>query len=275
MEGGVFVQATAKQVVERLIDASVGRDYAAVLTLLDEKWFCQTEAGRIYIGHRGLSDWIRDSAREGYTDVDMIVESIRELDAGYVLVSAMIRRTLVRGETEVVPGTWLYRVADGKVTTVVYFRTEDDAIRSIRGPARATPTQLLEQNFDAYNRRDFVALVSLTSPDIRYTSSVAGDDGEIEQGIDALARLLAALDDERTSVLIDSPRMTELGEGFVIAEAGLRIDRATGEVEELEATWLARVQDNKIAEFILYPDFDTARAAAVQRIAADRRPDRN
>jgi ketosteroid isomerase-like protein len=264
------MQGSAKETVERLIDASVGRDFGTVLTLLDENWFCQTDKGRIYVGHRGLSDWIRDSARDGYTQIDMIVESIREQDFGHVLVNAMMRRESSRGEVEALPGTWLYHVADDKVTAVVYFRTEAEARQAMSGPARgASPSALVERNLAAYNRRDFADVVALMRPDIRFSSGEALDD--VLQGIDALARHLAGFDDQHRDVVIESHELTELEDGFVLVDSVVRVSDRDGDVlDRRNVAYLARVDGGQIAEWIAHPDIETARAAAEGRISAAR-----
>lgn len=258
------MQASAKDIVERLIRAGGDQEYGAFLELVDPNFFSQTSDGRIYIGHRGMTDWIRDFARD-YSAREFIVGSVRELDDGFVVVRAMESRTTLRGEDEVVPGAWLFHVAGATVTSCVYFRTEADALQAISGPARgASPSAVIERNIAAHNRRDIADVVSLMRPDIRFSSSGSGDD--VQEGIEALARHLAGFDDARRDVLIESHRLTELGDGFVLVEAVVRIDDEGGAMlDRRPVVYLARVTGGQIAEWIVHPDAESARAAAKAR----------
>ncbi len=254
---------SARETVERLISAEVEQDFATVLELLAEHSFSQRDSGRIYIGHRGVSDWIRDFARH-YTSSDFVVHSIRELDdSHYVLVTGLQHRTTVRGEAEAVPGAWLYHVADGRVTAVVYFRTEADALRSLSGPGRGErPYEVVQFILDAYNRRDLASILALIHPDIRFTQHLTGEMHSLE-GIDALARHLASIDDHYPGVLFETYHLTEIGHDFVLVETLLRVD---ADAERFSAVFLARVERGKLSEFVLHEDVEAARFAATVRI---------
>ena len=257
---------SARETVEQLIRAGAEQDFATTIQLLSEHSFSRVDSGRIYIGHRGVSDWIRDFARD-YKELDFIPASIEELERGFVLVHGTERRTTVRGDLEAVPGVWLFHVADGLVTSCMYFRTEVEAIRAISGPGRdEAATHLIDRAVDAFNRRDFVEMVGLMRPDLRFSSVV--EPGFIDAGVGAFARHLATLDEKYDSVLIEFHQLNEIGAGFVVVDAVVRVDSAD-EVERRDAVWLARVQNTQIAEFILHESADAAHEEAFSRNGGD------
>jgi hypothetical protein len=263
----IVLQSNATEIVESVIEAGERQDYGALITLVHEHFFFKTSDRRIYIGHRGISDWIRDFART-YSGREFFVGSVRELDNGFVLMRALERRTPLRGEDEVIPGAWLFHVADGKLTSSIYYRTESEAIHAVSGPARgASPIAVIDRNLASYNHRDFADIVSLMRPDIRFSSSATS--GDVQEGIEALARLLAGFEDDGLSVLVESHELTDLGDCFVLVEAVVRVDDEDNELlERFDAIYLARVEGGQIAEWIAYDDVESARAAAEQRIAA-------
>lgn len=257
---------SAQEIVERLVRAGKEQDYATTIEVLSKNCLSRVADGRIYIGHRGVSEWIRDFARE-HTAYEFTVHFVRELEHGFVVVGGTEFCTNTRGETEAVPGTWLHHVQDGVVTAVVHFRTEGEAIRAATGPGRGeNAIEVIESHLDAYNRRDLAALISQADPEIRFSSSVI-DPATVQRGLGALARLLAQLDGHYEGVLVEAHQLSELGDGFVLVEAVVRIDSDDlAETQRHDAVWLARVDNGQVAEFILHDDVESARAEAASRV---------
>lgn len=253
-----------KETVEELIGAGASQEYGTLLELLSPEVFISLANGRIYIGHRGFTEWIRAFAQE-YRGRDFKLDSVRELDGGYVLVSGTDHRQTARGDAEAVPGSWLFHVADGCVTACVYFRTEDEAVRKISGPGRGeSPVQLVERNIVAFNRRDFAALLALADPHVRFSSGV-GRREQIHEGVGALARVLVTLGDREDEPALESVELTDLGDGHVLVEGVLRTAEPAGESRRVNVAYLARVEGGQLTEFLGHADADAARAAANAR----------
>ncbi len=253
-------------VVVELADAIEKRDFRCVVALLAENFFARLSTGQIYVGSTGLSNWISDAARM-FESRRLELLAVRPVAPEFVLLEGVEHQVLPNGEHRANPGFWLHHVRNGRVNAIVYFRTEHDALASLAAPGRSEPAvDLVDRMIDAFNREDYVAIIRGISADYRFDSAIV-EPGVVREGLDAVLRRLIAVKDSYEALVIESARLEDLGGGYVLAEGVLRTEQ-DGETSRRDATWLARVEDDRVKEFLLHAD----RESALRRVAERPQP---
>ena len=257
--------ASDGEVVRELLDATDDQDWMRVLELLSEDSFTRTSSGRIYVGHPGFARWLRDTSVD-HTERWFEAASLTELGDGFVLVAGAEHQEPVRGARQVLPGAWIHHVRRGQVTAVIYFRTKSEALASLTGPGRSEPPlELVEEAFNALNRRDYVGLLGVMREDVRFSAATI-QPGREASGLEELARRAAETSRIHDDVTIDVLELDEVGGGFCVAEC--RVRTVLDGIEQVtDATWLARVIDGGIAELLLAAGPEEARREAASRLA--------
>lgn len=254
------MSGSADEIALDVLRAFDSRDYQALVRLLSKDCFVRLSSGRIYVGADGLSSWIAESAAR-YEDRHFELHSVSHLRDGFLLIKGTEHRTVVRTGEQAVPGAWLVHVEDERVTAVVYFRTEADAIRSLVPPDEPQgPVELVERVLDAFNRDDYVEMISRMGERHQFSSSLV-DPGKPKEGVGRLAQLLAELERAYRGVVVESYELADLGGGFVLVEATVRTESETGFAKRA-AVWLARTSDGLFSQFLHFEDAESARAAA-------------
>jgi hypothetical protein len=99
--------------------------------LLAEDVVVQPSNGQIYIGHEGYAQWYEEHVQQ-YEQSALTDAAYEDLEGGWVLVKGSISSRRRGGEQERIPGCWLARVRDGKISAALYYRTEQDALAALR-----------------------------------------------------------------------------------------------------------------------------------------------
>ena len=257
-------------VVAELLEATDARRWDRVLELTSEDIVAQHSSGRLYVGRSGFSKWLLDSSSSSTARWFHTVR-LRALGDGFVLVVGAEHRDPIRGTREAVPGAWIHHVRDGRVTAVIYYRTERQAMWSLAGPRRGELTaDLLERFFDAFNRNDRVALVSMVGDGLRFSAATV-DPGTVVEGVDQFVHRTAVAGELYDDIVVDVLALEELRRGFCVVDAVVRTTSGS-RVTAIPAAWLVRVADDRIAEMILHPDVEGARKEALLRLAEDADP---
>lgn len=250
-------------IVTELLRATDHRDWDQARALIGEQSVTRSSAGRIYIGHAGFEDWLRDMAASTSARY-FETASVRDLGAGYVLVTGAEHRDPLRGVAETIPGAWLYHLLDGRVHACMYFRTERDALASLTGPGRApSPVDVLEQCVDAFNRDNYDDLIALLDERLRFRPILIDED-VTEEGLSAFTDALVTMRVRFDDVLIERVDVDELGHGYAIAMTTVRVV----DDEEMGRRRLAhvvRIVDGRIAEWLPFERVESARTAIASR----------
>jgi ketosteroid isomerase-like protein len=126
------------EVVRRVYDAVARGDTATVLALYHpevEFDFSRSPQGRlglmkrVYRGHQGVRDWVRDR----YEEWDTIEDDLEELiDAGEHVISVVTHRGRGRASGVLVDmsGAGVWSIREGKVVRAVWFHTREAALEA-------------------------------------------------------------------------------------------------------------------------------------------------
>lgn len=252
------------EVVAEQVRAANEHDLCRLTELLAENYFARLSSGQIYAGSTGFANWVRDAARR-FQSRRFEASSITQAAPEFVLLAGVDHRTLADGTREAVPGVWLYHVRDERINALVYFRTEREALASLAGPGREElPADVVERMIDAFNGDDYVEIVSGIHRDYRFDSAII-EPGNTRRGLDALIARLVEIKSSFRVLVVQSPHLTELGEGFVLVEGVIRSERET-RISRRRAVWLALVEEGRVREFLSHPDAESAKRAAGARM---------
>jgi len=247
-------------IVTELLRATDDREWDRVIDLLGEHSVTRNSSGRLYVGHQGFENWLRDTAASTSAR-HFEAGNVRDLGDGYVLVIGTEHREPLRGIAEAIPGAWIYLVVDGRINACMYFRTERDALASITGPGRGEPAvDIIERWIDAFHRDDYDGLIGLLHERLRFrplhTDQDVSDEG-LPAFIDALVSMRVRFDD----VLVERVDVDEIGNGFSIATTTVRL------VEDDEISRRRLVYAVRIAEWLPFRQVEAARIAVANRSA--------
>jgi hypothetical protein len=260
-----MIDTPATAIVTQLLRATDDGDWTRALELLGEQSVTRNSAGRIYVGHSGFENWVRDTAIET-TSRHFATAKVRELGNGYVLVVGAEHRDPVRGSAEAIPGAWIYLVGGDRVSACMYFRTERDALASVTGPGRdESPVDVLERCADAFNRDDYDAMISLVDGRVRFRPLLI-DGATTEEGLTAFTEALVALRVRYDDILVERIDVDEIGDGYAIATtAFLAVDDDV--VARHNLAHAVRVIDGRIAEWLPFERVEAARIAVASHLA--------
>ena len=256
------------EVVAEQVRAANAHDLRRLTELLADNYFARVSSGQIYAGSTGFANWVRDAARQ-FKRRRFEAASIVQAGPEFVLLAGTDHRTLADGTREAVPGFWLYHVREEQINALIYFRTEREALASLAGPGREElPADVVERMIDAFNRDDYVGIVSGIDRDYRFDSAII-EPGTTRRGLDALIARLVEIKASYRALVIESPHLTELGDGFVLVEGSIRSERETRIVRR-RAVWLALVEGARVREFLSHPDANSAKRTARARMRPEK-----
>jgi limonene-1,2-epoxide hydrolase len=248
----------AVHTVREFLRAADDRNFSRAIQLIADEAVIHNSRGRIYIGRAGVEDWRRDTDAAAASR-HFEATNMRELGAGYVLVTGTEHHDPHHGAAEATPGAWIYLVRDGLVGACMYFRTERDALASLGGAARGERVaEIVERCVSAFNRDDFDALVAELDDELRFRPVLV--DGEIIAGIDRFIDALVTLRVNYDDVLIEDLDVDEIAPDRAIALTTIRaVDHHAVIRRRLAHT--VRVKGGRVAEWLPFERVEAARTA--------------
>lgn len=88
--------------------------------------------GSVYRGHEGMRRWLEDMS-EDWTQFELDLRGVRELESGQLLVEAEMR---LRGQSGVAansPAAWLCEMREGRVARIRFYTDPETALAAARG----------------------------------------------------------------------------------------------------------------------------------------------
>jgi hypothetical protein len=230
-------------------------------SVITDDCLIQASSGHVYVGHEGFLEWV-GRARAVYRERRFEVTEARELGDGFVVFAGALRNHPWHGEDEREPGAWTVHHSDGRIDSIVYFRTLDDALAAIPSDTPDTRRRVVEQLIAAFNRGDYATVLGATAADLHF--SAPEHEGARFSGHFDAADVLAAVSERYDAHTIDGYAITDLGAGHVALEltattyAGARSSRH-------RRVWLLRIERGLVRTASYHPTLEAARRAFERR----------
>jgi ketosteroid isomerase-like protein len=213
--------------------------------------------GRVYTGRDAFDLMYRD--RFASTPSRWASEfSYEQVDDEVVVVWGGITSDL--GER--VDGGWLVQVRDGRIISIAYHDTREEARAAVpKSITAAGPAEVIERAIWAFNRRDLSSLVGYLAADFRFTQAPGSP---AEEGIAALVTVMMSLREAGNDFMFEPQELKERGHGFVLVIGFVQSD-VDGAPQREDRAILARVVDGLATEWVLFPSAEDAEGSLRMR----------
>jgi steroid delta-isomerase-like uncharacterized protein len=270
----------AVELAQRLLDASNARDTDAAISLFaPDAVYAIRPTSQVFEGRAAIRGFFEDFL-DAYDELEVDIEEICDLGSG-VSFSVVAHRGRPRSSVKWAQARFatVAVVADGLIERTTNYADIDEAraaaerLADERGQAVVSmeandPMELFRQGFEAMNRRDFDALMTVFSPDTVWDFT--------DWGIgtfDGPTSVRGFYEDWQGSYdvyHVELEEFVDLGHGVIFVTYSERA-RPTGSPAEVEwqRGYVAQMRDGLIEHVTFYTDADEARAAA-ERLGEER-----
>lgn len=235
------------ELVSEVLRRTATGELDAALELVSEDCYVRPGPDRILTRRHGFATWILGATAGAHARRLALLEP-RAMAGGYVLARGLARGTATSLDLDA-PGAWLLLVRAQRLSAVVWFASATEAAEAVRiAPRSGSPVEVVASVIDAFNRGDFVELLGLMHPDVRFSALLT--DGATETGVAAAARFLARTRADYNEYVNERRELTDLGDGRVMVEATIRAERG-GRIARTRARYVGLVVDGMLVEISL------------------------